>query len=1523
MARSWQTVRVFISSTFRDMHAERDHLIRFVFPELKERCRKIHVHLIDVDLRWGVTEKDAQEGKALEICLDEIDTCRPYFLGLLGHRYGYVPHGHHHSITAQEIYHGVLHNDLPKQVVDLSKIIEGKLEGKQLSDEQRDTLMRCYVWDAGKRKYMVKEGITAEESAIIQSAFQQYAAYQKDRSFFFFRKESLTATLAGTNRTDFFEQNPEDRVKLEALKQEIRDACLPWFEYDDIEAFGQRILETLWKRIENEIGQEILAEKDWLEEELEFHELYIAGLTRRFVGRRDLLDRMHGFLEHDDKNPILVVTGEPGCGKSALIARFSEEARHRHTDWLVIPHFVGASPDSTIIRQVLRRVCMHIYNACDLDKQMQERISQIIGNDEQAQKQRQEIQKEYTIPDDYKELAEKFPEFLRKASKSHRVLIILDAANQLDKSDDAHAMRWLPQPIPENVSFVISTPAGEVYDALMAQRTKPAVESMHGLIESEIKEFVNDYLREISKDFPNQEGADTFFGKVKNGNPLYIIVALEELRVFGRFDEVSWEIQKLPEDVPSLFGQMLERIERDYQPYPGLVMDCVSYIACGRYGMASEELQTLLKTHAPRLDPAIEPVKLPDMLWARLHRTFGAYLINRAGVTDFFHTQIKDAVGRRYLGKENERNRIHKTIADYFETRWREPYTRALSELPHQRTKAHDWDGLETILTDLYFIEAKCAAGMTYDLITDYTQALDGLPEAQKEKEERRKRDERMQRYIREIIEYARKWSDARDRHAQDPAKYPMPKPEDIPLPEIIPSVRPWTDEEIEADTQRIINNPTRLDRIKLFFQFVNSEAHNFVKYAAHPLFCIQQAYNSADAGPVHYTATKILDNDTETITILRKKSSLPPFDPHPGILRTLDGHTRLVSAVSLTPDGRRAVSGSEDKTLLVWDVETGECQRILEGHSEAVTAVCITPDGRKAVSGGSGAGILRVWDLQSNECLNILKGHSHTVAVCITPDGRRAISGGLDKTLRIWDLQTGECQGVLEGHISKVIAVCIMPDGRRVVSGCEYGTLRAWDIETGEYLRIMEAHLGFTAVCITPDGRRAVSGGDDTKLQVWDLQTGECLRILEGHTDWVSAVCITQDGCRVVSGCWDGTLRVWDIQAGKCQRILKGHSGVVTAVCITQDGRKVVSGSGHLRIWDNHTGEFLRTLEGHIPADWVRSVCITPDGRRVVSGGDDTILRVWDIQTGECLRIMEGHPGGVSAVCITPDGRMAVSGCSNETLRVWDLQTGECLRIMEGHSGIVTAVCITPDGCLAVLGYSNATLRVWDLQTGECQRIVEGYLGSYHDVGITPDGRRVVSGSGSLRMWDIPTGECLRILGRSGGFVCITQDARRVVAGSRDGTLRVWDIQAGACIVMYRGNDPISAFSMARNGRDVVIGTKTGQVVFARIGNITQEVTILTATRLWLFDPGDKEGSWSDSLTCDCIHCGQRFTPETSILDVIAQITQKQNLSPAQSPCLKLPQEAWDDPRLLSQCPHCHQPLKFNPFVVENRERY
>jgi telomerase protein component 1 len=124
MSANWRTVSIFISSTFRDMRVERDLLIRLAFPELRERCEKRRLHLVEIDLRWGIPEEQTERGTALQVCLDEIDRCRPYFVGLLGERYGWVPDRYQvpdelayrwlrtlspgKSITALEIYHAVL-----------------------------------------------------------------------------------------------------------------------------------------------------------------------------------------------------------------------------------------------------------------------------------------------------------------------------------------------------------------------------------------------------------------------------------------------------------------------------------------------------------------------------------------------------------------------------------------------------------------------------------------------------------------------------------------------------------------------------------------------------------------------------------------------------------------------------------------------------------------------------------------------------------------------------------------------------------------------------------------------------------------------------------------------------------------------------------------------------------------------------------------------------------------------------------------------------------------------------------------------------------------------------------------------------------------------------------------------------------------------------------------------------------------------------------------------------------------------
>jgi len=151
------------------------------------------------------------------------------------------------------------------------------------------------------------------------------------------------------------------------------------------------------------------------------------------------------------------------------------------------------------------------------------------------------------------------------------------------------------------------------------------------------------------------------------------------------------------------------------------------------------------------------------------------------------------------------------------------------------------------------------------------------------------------------------------------------------------------------------------------------------------------------------------------------------------------------VSQVVLTNDGR-AISASNDKTLRVWDMETGQCLKVLEGHTDKVDQVTLTGDGR-AIS-KSFDNTLRIWNIETYQCLSVLRGHSyHINDFVITSDGR-LISASSDSTVRVWDLETSKCLKVLK-HNNHVTHVAMMKDGH-VFSASEDDKIRTWNIETG-----------------------------------------------------------------------------------------------------------------------------------------------------------------------------------------------------------------------------------------------------------------------------------------------------------------------------------------------------------------------------------------------------------------------------------------------------------------------------------------
>jgi WD40 repeat protein len=486
------------------------------------------------------------------------------------------------------------------------------------------------------------------------------------------------------------------------------------------------------------------------------------------------------------------------------------------------------------------------------------------------------------------------------------------------------------------------------------------------------------------------------------------------------------------------------------------------------------------------------------------------------------------------------------------------------------------------------------------------------------------------------------------------------------------------------------------------------------------------------------------------------------------GMSRILHGHHGHVNALAVLPDGR-VVSGSNDKTVRVWNLETGRVLATFHGHEGYVNALAVLPNGR--VVSGSHDNTVRVWDLETSRALATFHGHQGYVsALAVLPNGR-VVSGSHDNTVRVWDLETGRSLATLHGHRNSVNAVAVLPDGR-VLSGSNDKTVRVWDLETNRTVATLQGHTAWVrALAVFPDGR-VVSGSVDGTVRVWDVETGHAFATFDGHQGSMNALAVLARGC-IVSGSSDNTMKVWDVQMGRAVATLRGHQGWVNALMVLPDGR-VVSGSSDntVRVWDVEAGRAVATLRGHQGS--VRALAVLPDGR-VVSGSVDSTVRVWDVKMGRAVATFHGHKGIVRTLAVLLDGRI-ISGSENDTPRVWDVKTGRAVATLYGHQGLVRALAVLPDGRV-VSGSSDKTLRVWDVQRGLVVATIIGHQGGVNALAVLPDGR-VVSGSSdeTLRVWDVETARALAIVYGDASFravACI--DQHLIVAGDALGN--VWFI--------------------------------------------------------------------------------------------------------------------------------------------------
>ncbi|MBD2000121.1 CHAT domain-containing protein [Leptolyngbya sp. FACHB-541] len=323
------------------------------------------------------------------------------------------------------------------------------------------------------------------------------------------------------------------------------------------------------------------------------------------------------------------------------------------------------------------------------------------------------------------------------------------------------------------------------------------------------------------------------------------------------------------------------------------------------------------------------------------------------------------------------------------------------------------------------------------------------------------------------------------------------------------------------------------------------------------------------------------------TVSSIEQQAARSPKLPELSIAHTFPGHKEAVWSVAISPGGQTFASGSEDSTIKLWHLKTGELIRTLAGDSGAVRSVAISPDGQTLVSGQS------------------------------------------DNTVHIWNIKTGKLKQTLRGHLAPVWAVAISSDGQTLATGSYDGTIKLWNLNTGELNQTLAGHSGpVWSISMSPDGNSFASASSDKTVKIWNLQTGELLRPpLIGHSDAVRTVVIGSDNQTLVSGSWDRTIKIWNLHTGELGRTLSGHENRITALALSPNNQTIASGSVDqtIMLWNLGTGESLTTLSPH--SDWILSLAISPDGQALLSGSRDrNIFRFDGLQSQNWSAFLTRH---------------------------------------------------------------------------------------------------------------------------------------------------------------------------------------------------------------------------------------------------------------------------------------------------------